>query len=253
MTQRFFYFIGIISFIIFSNSLASYAQEPEIKSNSKYYDRSIINRILSKEKNDKFSENTSFNIRRTIESPNLSAVDGNEINKFDTSTLGVCDIFDKDDNASFSISLKEAVEMSLNNNIALNIEKIDPEISSTHIEEEKSEFDKSISASISASDKRSKSINADDVIGNNSNNGTTASIEAKQKSVSGVKTNIGASVTRSRTSSHSSLYATRLGIDITAPLMRGAGKEVNLVSLRKAELDLDWSRYEFYGYVIDFV
>ena len=67
------------------------------------------------------------------------------------------------------------------------------------------------------------------------NNGTTASIEAEKKSVSGIKTNVNASINRSRTTSHSSLYAARLGIDVTAPLMRGAGKEVNLVSLRKAE------------------
>lgn len=230
MTQRVFYILGLY-LILTTNPICSYAQETEIKitSESKYFDRNIISRILDKEQ---LEQNSSTK---------------------PTSSFGACDIFDKDENASFSIYLKDAVNMALKNNIALNIEKIDPEIYATNIEQAKSEFDTTLSASISSSDKRGKSINANDIIGNNSSNGTTASIEVKKKSTSGIKTSVEASLNRSRTTSHYSLYAARLGIDVTAPLMRGAGKEVNLVSLKKAELDLDWSKYELYGYVLDFV
>ena len=167
-------------------------------------------------------------------------------------SVGVCDIFEGED-ASFTLSLRQAVGMTLNNNIALSIEKYDSEVYATEIENAKSDFDTSVKASVSASDKKSKTINANDEIRNSTTNGTTASVELESKSYSGVKTSVEASVNRNRASSHSSLYASRLGIDVTAPLMRGAGREVNLVSLKKAELDLDWSRYELYGYVLDLV
>ena len=244
----------ILSLIVFGfcNSIClCHAQEPEITSGPKYYDRNVINRILVKEQLENKSAKTDSGSSK-YGSLSQSAEDING-NSFILNSFGARDIFDDDENASFSISLKEAVEMSLKNNIALNIEKIDPEIYATSIEQAKGEFDTKISASVSASDKRSKSINANDIIGRNSNNGTTAAIEAEKKSTTGIKTTVGASFNRSRTTSHSSLYAARLGIDVTAPLMRGAGREVNLVSLRKAELDLDWSKYELYGYILDFV
>ncbi len=251
MLQRFFYKkYALISLIAF-NSICCFAQEPEIKSSPKYYDRSIINRILDKEQLE--NKSPKFSIESTKEGPIAQPAEEISSNSFNLTTFETYEIFDKNEDASFTISLKEAVEMSLKNNIALNIEKIDPEIYATSVEQAKGEFDTKVSASVSASDRRSRSINANDVIGRNSNNATTASIEAEKKSTSGIKTNISASINRSRTTSHSSLYAARLGIDVTAPLMRGAGKEVNLVSLRKAELDLDWSKYELYGYILDFV
>ncbi len=251
MLQRFFYKKYALISLIALNSVCCSAQEPEIKSSPKYYNRSIINRILDKEQLE--NKSPKFSIESTKEGPITQPAEEISSNSFNLTSFETYEIFDKNEEASFTISLKEAVEMSLKNNIALNIEKIDPEIYATSVEQAKGEFDTKVSASVSASDRRSRSINANDVIGRNSNNATTASIEAEKKSTSGIKTNISASINRSRTTSHSSLYAARLGIDVTAPLMRGAGKEVNLVSLRKAELDLDWSKYELYGYILDFV
>lgn len=251
MSHRFFHKEYALISLIALNSLCCYAQEPEITSSPRYADRNVINRILVKDRLET-NKSTKINITNTQEGP-ITQPDEPRGKTYKSTSFGACDIFEKDEQASFTISLKNAVEMSLKNNIALNIEKIDPEIYATSVEQAKAEFDTNISASISASDRRSRSINANDVIGRNSNNGTTASIEAEKKSTSGIKTNVSASINRSRTTSHSSLYAARLGIDVTAPLMRGAGKEVNLVSLRKAELDLDWSKYELYGYILDFV
>ncbi|MBR4328359.1 MAG: TolC family protein, partial [Candidatus Riflebacteria bacterium] len=251
MSHRFFHKEYALISLIALNSLCCYAQEPEITSSPRYADRNVINRILVKDRLET-NKSTKINITNTQEGP-ITQPDEPRGKTYKSTSFGACDIFEKDEHASFTISLKNAVEMSLKNNIALNIEKIDPEIYATSVEQAKAEFDTNISASISASDRRSRSINANDVIGRNSNNGTTASIEAEKKSTSGIKTNVSASINRSRTTSHSSLYAARLGIDVTAPLMRGAGKEVNLVSLRKAELDLDWSKYELYGYILDFV
>lgn len=251
MSQRFFHKEYALISLFALKSICCFAQEPEITSSPRYADRNVINRILVK---DQLKNNMSAKVKigNTQEGP-IAQPDEPSGKIYKSTSFGACDIFDKDEQASFTISLKKAVEMSLNNNIALNIEKIDPEIYAASVEQAKSEFDTKVSASISASDRRSRSINANDIIGCNSNNGTTASIEAEKKSTSGIKTNVSASINRSRTTSHSSLYAARLGIDVTAPLMQGAGKEVNLVSLRKAELDLDWSKYELYGYILDFV
>ncbi len=184
-------------------------------------------------------------------SATLSTYEVEKINR--KVNLGVCDIFEKNDNASFTLSIRDAVSMTIDNNIALSMQKLDPEVYATDVESAKAEFDTSISAEIQASDKHSKSIDQNDVIKPGSNHGTSASVEVSNKSTSGIQTTIGASVNRSKTNSPSSLYASRIGIDVTAPLMRGAGREVNLVSLRKAELDLDWSKYELYGYVLDLI
>ena len=236
----------ILLALITANAVS--AEETEIRRKSeRYANREIIDRILDKKAkgiNAKLTDNIPELITKTLDpSEGLDTL----------SRLGVNDIFTETEDASSSLSLKQVVEMALQNNIALNIEKINPEIYETSVQSEKAAFDTNLSATLSASDKRTKSINASDDITEGSNNGTTFSVEAENKSTSGITTNVNASVNRTRTTSHSSLYATRLGIDVTAPLMRGAGKAVNLVSLKKAELDLDWSKYEFYGYLLDFV
>ncbi len=250
MTKLVYPNIYIIALFLMT-SISCCAQDVETNSNRKFFNSDIIKRILVKEQLE--NNNLDNNIKSSSDGSVIPIGDDFKNKNIRSTSFGACDIFNKEDNASFTISLREAVEMALKNNIALNIERIDPDIYATNIENEKSAFDTNISASVSAFDKRSKSINAADVIGNNSSNGTTASIEAEKKSTSGMKTSVSASLNRSRTSSHSSLYAARLGIDVTAPLMQGAGREVNLVSLRKAELDLDWSKYELYGYILDFV
>ncbi len=42
---------------------------------------------------------------------------------------------------------------------------------------------------------------------------------------------------------------TRLGLDVTQPLGRGASREVNTIAVRRAGIDLDLSRYELRGYI----
>lgn len=213
--------------------------------NSQKLNVDVIRNITEKEKSDESSA-----VITVKESDGNSVFEVENFN--DLVNVRISDIFTNDE-ASFTISLRDAVNMTLGNNIALNIEKYDSELIATEIERAKSEFDTSVTASVSGSDKKSKTINAKDEINSSVNNGSSAAVEFENKSVSGIKTSVNAAVNRSRSSSHSSLYASRLGIDVTAPLMRGAGKDVNLVSLRKAELDLDWSKYELYGYILELV
>ena len=138
MSQRFFHKKYALISIIALTSLCCYAQEAEITSSPKYYDRSVINRILVKEQLEN-NKSTKLNITNTQEGP-ITQPDEPSGKIYKSTSFGACDIFDKDEQASFTISLKNAVEMSLSNNIALNIEKIDPEIYATSVEQAKAEF-----------------------------------------------------------------------------------------------------------------
>ena len=152
MLQRFFHKKYALISLIALNSICCFAQEAEITSSPKYYDRNVINRILVKEQLDK-NKSTNTNIGSNQEG-SINRPDEPSGKIYKSTSFGACDIFDKDENSSFTISLKNAVEMSLTNNIALNIEKIDPEIYATSVEQAKAEFDTKVSASISASDKK---------------------------------------------------------------------------------------------------
>ena len=118
MPQRFFRKEYVLVSLITINSICCFAQEPEITSSPKYYDRSVINRILVKEQLENKSAKTDSGSSKY---GSLSQSDEKASgNSFILNGFGARDIFDDDENASFSISLKEAVEMSLNNNSFLN-------------------------------------------------------------------------------------------------------------------------------------
>ena len=85
MLQRFFYKkYALISLIAF-NSICCFAQEPEIKSSPKYYDRSIINRILDKEQLE--NKSPKFSIESTKEGPIAQPAEEISSNSFNLTTF----------------------------------------------------------------------------------------------------------------------------------------------------------------------
>lgn len=154
--------------------------------------------------------------------------------------------------ASLTLSLNEAISSALSNNIALKVEKIGPEVAQTVIEKERARFDSTISAEFSGTERLGKTIFQQGNLGDSVSNRTDAALTFEQLSPSGTRGTVDVSMNRTRSARSDNLFATRLGITLTHPLRRGAGKDVNLVSLRRAELDFDWSEYELKGFVLNF-
>ena len=155
--------------------------------------------------------------------------------------------------ASMTISLESAIKSALEQNIALKVEKIRPEIARTVIDKERAAFDTEVSGEFSGTERLGKTIFQQGNLGDSVANRTDAGIGIKKLSETGTRGIVDLTMERSRSARSDNLFATRLGISLTHPLRRGNGRDINLVSLRQAELDLDWSEYELKGFVLSFV
>ncbi|MBU1105854.1 MAG: TolC family protein [Candidatus Riflebacteria bacterium] len=167
--------------------------------------------------------------------------------------FGAFNIF-ASDSASLLLSVDDAINSTLSNNLALSVENYGPQLSETDVANEKARFDALINAEVSGSERIGKTIFQQGNLGDTVSNRTDAALSLNQLSTSGTRTTIDLSHARTRSATRAdNLYATRLGFTLEHPLRRGAGRSVNLVSLRKAELDLDWSEFELQGFVLGLV
>jgi outer membrane protein TolC len=151
------------------------------------------------------------------------------------------------------LNLDSAINMAMARNIALQVERINPKISQTYVEGEKAKFDTRVEAEFSGTERISKVIFQQGDLGQNVTNRSDAGITLSRINHAGTRTAFELSTTRTRSARSDNLFSTRIGVSLEHPLKRGAGKEVNLVSLRKSELDLSWSEYELRGFVLNLV
>ena len=173
-----------------------------------------------------------------------------ELKRPECKEFGAFNIF-ASDSAALLLSLDEAINSTLSNNLALSVENYGPQISETDVASEKSRFDPVLNAEISGSERIGKTIFQQGNLGDTVSNRTDAALSLNQLTTSGTRTAVELSHTRTRSATRSdNLYATRLGFTLEHPLRQGAGRSVNLVSLRKAEIDLDWSEFELQGFVL---
>ncbi len=154
---------------------------------------------------------------------------------------------------TLEIDLQKSIDMALSENIALKVEKYNPLIRDTYTEEERAAFDSTIAAEFSGTERIAKVIFQQGNLGDTITNRTDAGVTLTRLSPSGTKTTVGLTTVRTRSAKSDNLFSTRFGVSLEQPLKRGAGKDVNLVSLRKAELDLKWSRYELQGFVLNLI
>lgn len=146
------------------------------------------------------------------------------------------------------LSLEDAILKALNNNISLKIEKLDVQASKTAIESEKAAFDTKVKATVSTGEKKSQNLN-----GSNSQTNTTAEIEIERLLYSGTTVAVNTNLGRNASGNSDSLYSNRIGIDLTHPLLRNSGNEINLISLKQAELDYNYTKHELKAFILDFI
>ncbi len=144
-----------------------------------------------------------------------------------------------------SLTVQEAVLTALENNRGLRVERITPEIQRTFEEQERAVFDPVIDAGAAAS------VDKTPPEGSSSRDARISEAEidlgATKTFPTGTEVRIGLSGERRWSNRIETRYATRAGLSLTQALLRGRGREVNLATLRQAELSTRTSQYEFRG------
>ncbi len=144
-----------------------------------------------------------------------------------------------------SLTVQEAVLTALENNRGLSVERITPEIRKTFEEQERAVFDPVIDAGAAASEVKtpieslpSESSRVDE---------TELEVGVSKRFATGTDVRAGLTGERLDSNRIDTRYATRAGLSLTQALLRGRGREVNLATLRQAELSTRASRYELRG------
>jgi outer membrane protein TolC len=145
------------------------------------------------------------------------------------------------DVGALRLTVSEAVLRSLEQNRSLSVQRYAPALRQTAVEGRLAPFDPVLSAQITQDFDRSPS-GAEGAM--NTSERTALSFTAEQAFTPG--TRVGIEIRSGL--GDSGTDTTRLGASVTQPLLNGFGSEVNLASLRQAEIDATISEYELRGF-----
>ena len=155
-----------------------------------------------------------------------------------------------------SLDISEAVLLSLENNQALAVERYRPQISRTAVEAERARFDPTLSGQLKSSQGKSRSPTTQPhktTFG--LSRSLSSSIGVDQLLPWGTQLSVGGStgVSYPGTEAFDEFYASRIGVNVNQPLLRGFGMDVNLAALHQARIDVKISQYELRGFAQDLV
>jgi len=151
---------------------------------------------------------------------------------------------------AFVVSVSDAILTALENNRSLAVQRLNPAIRRTGEDVARAAFDPDLTAGISQSqDKTEQKSAATGKTMVTRTERTAASIGVSEFLPTG--TNIGLNLTtqRNETEGAGDQSNSRIELAITQALLRGAGLNVNLATLRQARLDTEVSQYELRGVV----
>jgi outer membrane protein TolC len=148
------------------------------------------------------------------------------------------------------ITIEEAILVSLENNQALVVERLNPAIRKTYEDQEKAVFDPQLNAEIAAGRDKARSLTiSGDGVRSDSTDSVDGSINIEQFFPTGTTIALeGSTGMEDSVSYRNRFYSARLGMTVTQAILRGYGAEVNLASLRQAVLETRMSEYELRGY-----
>jgi outer membrane protein TolC len=141
--------------------------------------------------------------------------------------------------------VEEALIMALDNHPGFRVDRIAPMIQRTFEEEERAVFDPVIDAGLAAS--REETPLGTPPTGDVSADEVQVDVGATKRFPTGTDARVGLTAERLGSDRFDTRYATRAGLSLTQALLRGRGREVNLVSLRQAGINTDISQYELRG------
>ena len=146
------------------------------------------------------------------------------------------------------IRLGQAVIMAVQNNRALRVECLNPPTSRTFEDQERALFDPILSAELLASRIRARRESATGAVGSSRSQEVGASVGVRQFLPTGTSLAAELSTVHEDLLSGRDEFASRLGLSVTQPVLRGFGADVNLVRLRQARLDTQNSEYDLRGF-----
>ncbi len=148
------------------------------------------------------------------------------------------------------LTVTEAILLSLENNRALVVQRLNPSIQQTFEDQERAVFDPVTNADVSAGRVEQERLARS---GSDTEDFTTDFIDSiislEQYFPTGTTVALEAGTEMNDSSLYDdSFYSTRLGMTITQALLRGYGTEVNLARLQQARLDTRMSEFELRGF-----
>ncbi|MBN1807852.1 MAG: TolC family protein [Planctomycetes bacterium] len=148
------------------------------------------------------------------------------------------------DPGPLSLTLKETILRTLENNQAFRTERLSPAIRRTYEEQERAAFDPTLSAAASA-----QHLRDDSNVGSETTDSDTGDIRLSGFLPSGTTVEIGGSGSAADSEGGTDIRSTDASWDITVSqsLLRDRGTGVNLARLRQARLDTKISTYELRG------
>jgi len=150
-----------------------------------------------------------------------------------------------------TIGIHEAILMAMENNQALIVERMNPQIQRTFEREESAVFDPLLGAQVSdrrtVSDRLSRAGSSTE---NSKVDSITGSVLLSKLFPSGTAIDLDASTTYTDSSLYSDTFtANRLGLTVTQALLRGLDVEANMARVNQARLDTLISGYELRGFM----
>lgn len=148
------------------------------------------------------------------------------------------------------ITIGEAVMLCLENNRALAVRRLEPEIQQTFEDQEHAVFDPELKAEISAAQVRGERLSRAGSETEAYTEDTADGVISLEKYFpTGTSVALAAGVNMTDSSLYDeSFYESRLGLTVTQALLRGLGPAVNRVRLQQAALATRFSQYELRGF-----
>jgi len=155
-----------------------------------------------------------------------------------------------------NVGIQDAILMALERNHSLVMQRLEPVIQQTSVEEEGAQFHPTLSVDFSDKKERtvqpwsSSTTTTTSSSGTDSESGSTSgSAGISEKLPTGTDITLEVDTQRTWSELYSDRHQTWAGITVTQALLQGFGAGVNLAQLRQAKLDVEISQYELRGYV----
>jgi outer membrane protein TolC len=152
--------------------------------------------------------------------------------------------------APVTVSISDAVFTSLKNNPSLVVSSYNPQISRTLEEQQKAAFDPDLTSTVSRGRTEFRGPGFGTGLATSVSDTTMAQVGYSQFFPAGTQVAVtaGTMMADDVLGGKNDLYATRLGVAVTQPMLRGFGSEVNLVAVRQARIDTLSSEYQLRGF-----
>ena len=159
---------------------------------------------------------------------------------------GAGDVFgDFSAGETFHIGVQDAILNALENNPTLAIQRFEPQKAMASVEAARSDFDPEVSVSINRSETKTEThlgVQREPI--DLTTERDRQNIEISKTFSTGTAITASAAVNGTISSLYTDQYAGNISMTLTQSLLRGFGRDANLASLRKAQIDVEISRAE---------